>query len=134
MSDWTVLETRPDPHRPNAFEIVLKNGGMTARVWATGRGSRAHLVVSFSSSSSPTNARAEAHRFTASVLDEMVDLEDETGLPCGAETTGPEPGRAFQHGMEWVGVTVIGRDACAVIQPFFGDALEDAFDGPGPGR
>lgn len=132
--DWALGWIGADPHQPNTVLAVLTNGGMTAELHLYGRGSRAYVIVSFSSTTTAVAARAEAHRFTGAVLDEMVELEHEQGLPCQADTTGPQPGRAFAHGMEWVHVTVTGRDALEVLTPYFGDALEDVFDGPGPGR
>jgi hypothetical protein len=107
---------------------------MTATVNLSGRGSRAYIVVSFSSSSSPVAARAEAHRFTGAVYDAMIEFEEENGIPCAAETSGPQGGRAFAHGREWVNVAVFGRNALEVLADYFGRALEDATDGPGPGR
>lgn len=135
--DWTLrTDIGPDPHRPSDLECTLTNGGMIAKLHLWGHGKRANVLVSFSSTTTAVAARAEAHRFTAAVFDEMVELEQEAGVPCRATTDGPGPGRAFSDGREWVHVSVIGPDALECVRPYFGDALEDEdkLDGPGPGR
>lgn len=134
MNGWALRKAEPDPHDARALECWLTNGGMTATVHLSGRGQRAYIVVGFSSTTTAVAARAEAHRFTAAALDEMVELEEENGVPCAAEITEPQHGRAFAHGREWVYVSLTGRNALEVIADYFGGALEDATDGPGPGR